>query len=214
MPENTSRGARIFLVDDHPAVRQGLSLLLNGQGIVVCGEAENSGQTLQRLADAQADLVLVDLSLGSESGLDLICALHARGESILVYSMHDDAQHIESAFAAGAQGYVTKREMVTTLLEAIKAVLSGRRYVSPVAAQILADKLISGQTRVQVDCLSERELEIFKHTGMGHSSAEIAELLNISPRTVESYYARIIEKLGLTGVKTMRRLAIQHAKGL
>jgi DNA-binding NarL/FixJ family response regulator len=179
---------------------------------VVCGEAENREQTLQCLTDLQPDLVLIDLSLGSESGLELIRELNMLGESTLVYSMHDDARSIESAFAAGAKGYVTKRELVSTLLGGIQSVLTGHRYVSPVAAQVLADKMISGQNRVKVDCLSEREQAIFKCAGMGQSTAEIADILSISPRTVESYYARIVEKLGLTGMKAMRRLAIQQGK--
>ena len=90
--------------------------------------------------------------------------------------------------------------------------MAGRRFVSPVAAQVLADKIISSQDRIKTDCLSEREQDIFKCTGSGQSTAEIAEALGISPRTVESYYARIVEKLGLTGIKAMRRLAIQRGK--
>ena len=104
MSENGLQGARIFLVDDHPAVRQGLSLLLSAAGFFICGEAENMEQTIQNLSDLQPDLVLVDLSLGSESGLVLIRELHGRGENSLVYSMHDDARSIESAFAASQAG--------------------------------------------------------------------------------------------------------------
>lgn len=205
-------GARVLLVDDHPAVRQGLSLLLDKKGIVVCGQAINREETLQLLAGARPDLVLVDLSLGSESGLDLIRELHADGVMTLVYSMHDDAQHVESAFASGAHGYVTKRDMGASLLEAIGEVLAGRRYVSPVVAKIIADRFISGQPRIQIERLSERELEIFRRAGAGESASEMSDSLAISPRTVESYYARIVEKLGLTGVKAMRRLAIQYFK--
>jgi two-component system, NarL family, invasion response regulator UvrY len=203
---------RIFLVDDHPAVRQGLSLLLSGEGLVVCGEAASREQTLKQLDASEPGLVLVDLNLGGESGLELIRELHAAGVITLVYSMHDDARSIESAFASGAQGYVTKREMVSTLLEGVRSVLKGQRYVSPAAAQVLAEKLIVGQSRTYVDCLSERELAIFKFSGLGHSTAEIADFLGISPRTVESYYARIVEKLKLTGMKAMRRMAIKYDK--
>jgi two-component system, NarL family, invasion response regulator UvrY len=210
--ENGLNRVRIFLVDDHPAVRQGLSLLLSGEGLAVCGEAANREQTLRHLDAAEPGLVLVDLNLGGESGLELVRELHAAGVKTLVYSMHDDARSIESAFASGAQGYVTKREMVSTLLEGVRSVLKGQRYVSPAAAQVLAEKLIAGQGRTDVDCLSERELAIFKCSGLGYSTAEIAELMCISPRTVESYYARIVEKLRLDGIKSMRRLAIQSGK--
>lgn len=212
MPESTLDGARILLVDDHPAVREGLSLLLSQKGIVICGEAENSAQTLQCLTTANPDLVLVDLSLGRESGLGLISELNERGVKSIVYSMHDDAQHIESAFAAGARGYVTKREMATTLLDTIREALSGLRSVSPVAAQILAEKHISGHSRIPLERLSDRELEVFRRIGAGDTATDIALMFGISHRTVESYYARIIEKLGLGGVKELRRLAIQQVK--
>lgn len=213
MPENVLSGVRIVLVDDHPAVREGLSLLLSQKGIVISGEAENREQTLQAIAVANPDLVLVDLSLGSESGLDLIEELHARNILTLVYSMYDDAHHIESAFTAGARGYVTKREMAVTLLDAIGEILSGRRFISPVVAQVLADKFVSsGFTRVSVELLSERELEVFRRIGEGDTAAQIAKTLAISPRTVESYYARIIEKLDLSGVKDLRRFAIQYPR--
>lgn len=212
MPEHVNAGARVFLVDDHPAVRQGLSLLLRQEGIVVCGEAESIAETLQLCEEAQPDLVMVDLSLGGESGLGLISELVSRGVVSLVYSMYDDALHVESAFTAGAMGYVTKREMAATLLTAIGAVLAGQRFFSPVIAKIFADKFIAGRPPIPEERLTDRELEIFRRTGDGYSSAEIGEILAISPRTVESYYSRIIEKMGFNGVKTMRRLAIQYCK--
>lgn len=212
LSENTLTGVRIFLVDDHPAVRQGLSLLLHQEGIVVCGEAASREEALRYLEEADPDLVLVDLSLGNENGLDLIREVAPRGVMTLVYSMYDDALHVESAFAAGAVGYVTKRETAATLLAAVREVLSGQRFFSPVIARILADKLISNNPRIPVERLSDREMEVFRRTGEGDTAAEMAELFAISPRTVESYYARIIEKLELSGVKAMRRLAIQYIK--
>lgn len=212
MSESTLRGTRIFLVDDHPAVRQGLSLLLHQEGIIVCGEAASREEALRYLEETDPDLVLVDLSLGNESGLDLIRDVAPRGVATLVYSMYDDALHVEAAFAAGAVGYVTKREMAATLIAAIREVLAGQRFFSPVIARILADKLISNTPRIPVERLSDREMEVFRRTGEGDTAAEMADLFAISPRTVESYYARIIEKLELRGVKAMRRLAIQYVK--
>lgn len=212
MPEHELQGTRIFLVDDHPAVRQGLSELLGQEGFIICGVAENMKLTLKCLADAKPDLVLVDLTLKDESGLDLILELHTRGIRSLVYSMHEDVRHIELTFSSGALGYVTKREVLDTLLDAIREVLAGRRYVSPVAARSLADKLISGRSRNPVDLLSERELGVFRRLGEGDSTAEIADRLHISASTVESYYARIIQKMGFSGTRELRRQAIQYTK--
>jgi DNA-binding NarL/FixJ family response regulator len=212
MPESISPGARIFLVDDHPAIRQGLAVFFRQEGLVVCGEAENMEQTLQTLTNARPDLVLVDLTLKGENGLDLIEKLHSCGVKSIAYSMHDDARHIELAFTSGALGYVTKRELVTTLLDAIAEALAGRRYVSPVAARILADKLISGEPGIPVNRLSEREVMVFRRLGEGDATADIAGRMHISVSTVETYYARIIEKMGFSGKKELRRQAIQYIK--
>lgn len=212
MKEKSLAGTRILLVDDHETMRMGLSLLFAKKGIEVCGEAENREQALAQLADAAPDLVLVDLSLGKESGIEVIVELKARGIRNIAYSMHEDAVNIKAAFAAGADGYVTKREMAEVLLEAIGAVICGKRYFSPVAALALAGDVIAASGRIPVETLSERELEIFRKTGEGETAPVIAESLGIAASTVGSYYSRIIDKLGLSGVKELRRHAIQYCK--
>jgi two-component system, NarL family, invasion response regulator UvrY len=209
MADETAQGARIFLVDDHPAIRQGLALLLCQEGFVICGEVESRTQTLEILSAATPDLVLVDISLGNESGLDLIRELRARDHAILVYSMHDDVNNIEQAFAAGAIGYVTKRELSETLLEGIREVLAGRRYVSGVAAQSLASGVLSSSKAFLEFALSERERQIMTMLGQGESNADIAAAFAIGIRTVETYYARIINKLNMDGMKALRRYAIK-----
>jgi DNA-binding NarL/FixJ family response regulator len=200
-------------VDDQPEGREGWSLLLANKGLVICGEAGQRGEALPLLASAAADIVLVDLSLGEESGIDLIAVLRERGMKTLVYSMHDDGEWVETALAAGANGYVTKREVAATLLEAIGRILAGGCYTSPIAAEAVRQQAVTGEGRVMVERLSERELELFRKMGEGYSTADLARHFDISPSTVETYYARIMEKLDLTGTKELRFRAIRCMKG-
>ena len=208
--ESTKTAVRVFLADDHPAVRQGLALLFTQAGHTICAEAENRAETLGRLAASQADIAVVDLSLGDESGLDLIADLRARDVPVLTYSMHEDPETIERAFNAGANGYVSKREASEVLLGAIQEVLQGRRYISPRAAQSLANSVLPSQNAPGEIPLSERETQIMGMLGRGDSNAEIASTLTISVRTVESYFARIIEKTGVHGMKELRKYAIRN----
>lgn len=141
----TNESPRLFLVDDYLTSREGLAQLLAMEGFTICGEADNSTQTFDMLSDACPDLVLVELFLDGESSLDLIRELTALKIRTLVYTTHDEALFIERAFAAGALGFVTKREQPETLITAISKVLSGRRYVSDVAALNLANRVLSMQ---------------------------------------------------------------------
>jgi DNA-binding NarL/FixJ family response regulator len=211
MADAALQGVRVFLVDDHPAVREGLSLLLANKGLIVCGEADHREDALRLLSTANPEVVLVDLSLGDESGIDLIEAVRESGMKILVYSMHDDAGRVEAALAAGADGYVTKREMAATLLEAIGSVLAGDCYLSPVA-EAARRQAVPVEGVVMVERLSDRELELFRKMGEGYSTADLARHFDISPSTVETYYARIMEKLDLFGAKEIRLRAIRFMK--
>lgn len=202
--------ARVLLVDDHPAVRQGVALLLAAGRHMVCGEAQSREEALARLDADDIDLVLLDLSLDDASGLDLLPDLEERDIPALVYSMHEDPETIERAFRLGARGYVTKREDPMTLLAAVGDVLAGRRHVSPRAARILADKALVSDAGGDGGLLSDRERQILALMGQGDSSAEIASALSISARTVETYCARMVEKLGLPGMKALRKYAIAN----
>jgi DNA-binding NarL/FixJ family response regulator len=135
--------ARIFLIDNHPSVRQGLKQLLAQESHVVCGEAGCGGEAFESIGSSGADLAFLDLSLGQESGLDLIPGLRALGIRVLVYSLREDADTIEKAFAAGAGGYVSKREMSEILLTAVADLLAGRRHLSPRSALTLAVRVLS-----------------------------------------------------------------------
>lgn len=209
MPDGATSGVRVFLVDDHPAMRGGLSLLLRQVGYAVCGEAGTRAELLERLDGSRAGVALVDLSLAEESGLDLIDDLTSRGVPTLIYSMHEDPGSIERAFGRGAQGYVTKREVADVLLEAIAAVAAGRRYASPGVMQSLAGRVLDPVEGAAAP-LSQREEQILDRLGGGESSAEIGRALNISAHTVETYYGRMIRKLGFSSMKELRKFAIRR----
>lgn len=142
--------ARLFLIDNHPAVRQGLQLLLQESHHTICGEAGSRAEALEQIGDSDADLVLLDLVLGAENGLELIPAARQLGISVLVYSMLEDAESISGAFAAGAAGYVTKCEPDEALLAAVTDLLSGKRHISPRAAQSLANRTLSAGKNDQI----------------------------------------------------------------
>lgn len=197
---------RIFLVDDHPLVRAALAQLLAGAGFQPDGQAGGSAETLAHPALAASQLVVVDLALGEESGIELIKKLRARGLAVLVYSMHEGSTVIRRALDAGAGGYVTKREAAESLAAAIRAVLAGSRYLSPRAEAALREL-------TPLDGLSGQQQQIYRLLGQGASNEDIARQLGISVRTLESYCVRIMDKLGLQGVKEMRRRAIRDALG-
>lgn len=206
------RPVRVFMVDDHPAVRQGLRLLLEQEGVVICGEAGGVVSARESVPGARPDLVLVDLSLGKESGLTLLKELAALcpGVPRLVYSMHEDSFHVGQALAAGAAGYVTKREMASVLTRAIEEVLAGRRFLSPRVEELQGAGPEPGHAG---DPLSPRELLVFRLLGEGYSPAAIADHLAVSRRTVDSYFARIQEKLGLRGMEELRLRAVVSRSG-
>ncbi|NVN91053.1 MAG: response regulator transcription factor [Desulfuromonadales bacterium] len=135
--------ARIFLIDDHPAVRQGLRVLLSQEAHTVCGEAGNIAETMARIDSSNADMALLDLSLGDESGLDLIAGLRQRGIAVLVYSICEESAVIEMALNRGANGYVSKRETTDILLAAVTDIRAGKRHLSPRATMGLANRILS-----------------------------------------------------------------------
>jgi DNA-binding NarL/FixJ family response regulator len=201
---------RILVVDDHPTVRQGLALLLAPEGIEVCAEAGGRADALAHVENCRPDVAIVDLSLHGEDGLALVADLHARALPSLVYSMHEDGRRVERAFAAGAFGYVTKREISRVLVQAIREVAAGRRFVSPTAALALAEHLARPHACNVDRELSEQEQHVYHLLGQGEGTLEIAAALGISTRTVDSYYARIQAKLNLHGMHDLRRHAINH----
>ncbi len=203
---------RILIVDDHPAVRQGLSLLLVTEGVSVVAEAGKRAEAVSLARDLRPDLASVDISLEGEDGLLVVSDLSALDVPSLVYSMHADARHVAAAFSAGALGYVTKAEFGTVIVDGVRAVAARGRFVSPKAATALAESV--GGLRIEDAFLrlSSKEQEVYRLVGRGAGTQEIAVAMKISTHTVESYFARIQAKLGLFGMHGLRRHAIEHAR--
>jgi DNA-binding NarL/FixJ family response regulator len=207
---------RIFLVDDHPLVREWLTNLLNQQpDLEVCGEAETVADALRGIAATKPKLTIIDISLNAASGLELVKDLRIQHPSVapLVLSMHEEELYAERAMRAGARGYVRKRETSKNILAAIRRVLEGGIYVSEKLSNAMAVKFLKGQEAVgiaqsRVEQLSDRELEVFRFLGQGKSTSQIAEQLHISLKTVQAYSVRAKEKLGLTTAAELVREAI------
>lgn len=208
---------RVLLADDHAVLRSGLRLLLTSQNeFEVVGEASSGTETLALAEQLQPDLILLDLSMPALGGLDALPTLRklvplAR---ILILTMHDDPQYLRQALKHGASGYVLKKAADTELLSAMRAVLRGEVYVHPSMTRILLEDMLpksqSANKENVWDSLSEREQEVLKLVSFGHTSAEIAEQLSLSAKTVETYRARGMEKLGLRTRAALVSFALQN----
>lgn len=202
---------RVFLVDDHPLVRDWLAALLQeNPKIKVCGQAEDvRGGLADMLADPP-DIAIVDLSLKNSSGLELIKELaeHLPNTRVIVLSMHEEVFYAERALRAGARGYVTKRESSERIIEAIREVSAGRLYANAELLANLTERMVGrapALTHTAEESLSDRELEVFRRLGAGHTTRQICEELHLSIKTVQAYCARIKEKLHLaTGAELVR----------
>jgi DNA-binding NarL/FixJ family response regulator len=206
---------RIFLVDDHPLVREWLTNLINQQpDLTVCGETDSAPQALAAIALAKPDVAIVDLSLKDSSGFDLIKNLKQAetGAAVLVLSMHDEAHYAERALRAGARGYVMKRETTKKVVTAIRRVLEGKLYLSETIAEAMTVRLVGGTSNsgsFPVEQLSDRELEVFEMLGRGLGTRQIAETLRVSVKTVQAYCARIKDKLNVGSATELLREAIR-----
>ena len=201
----TKAPARVLIVDDHPVVREGLAAQLATEpDLELCGEAEDIAGALTLIESSRPDVVIIDISLKSGNGIDLVKRIRARNDTVrlLVWSMYLESHYAERALRAGAQGYVHKGRATREILDALRAVLAGKVYLSGDQADRLLQRLVSGQTmdRSPIENLSDRELEAFELMGQGLSTEQVAETMHISPKTVETYRARIKEKLGLNTI--------------
>jgi DNA-binding NarL/FixJ family response regulator len=206
----------VFLVDDHPLVREWLTNLINQQAdLEVCGEAENVADALHGIATTKPELAIIDITLNAGSGLELIKDIRIQHPSVapIVLSMHEEELYAERAMRAGARGYVRKRETSKNILAAMQCVLEGGIYVSQKVSNAMALKFLEGHEAVsiaqsRVGELSDRELEVFQLLGKGRSTSEIADELHLSLKTVQAYSVRAKEKLGLTTAAELLREAI------
>ncbi len=194
---------RLLIVDDHPLVRSGIrSILQLEPDLEICGEAEDQEQALALVEREQPDLVLVDITLKNSSGLTLLKELQSRWPNILTLavSMHDEFTYAVRCLKAGAKGYIMKQAGTERIRDAIRCVLEGGTYLSEKMTQSAVEQLGTGRApgvASPVDVLSNRELELFQLTGQGKEISEIAEMMQISPRTVEVHRSHIKKKLGL-----------------
>ncbi len=207
--------AKVFLVDDHPLVREWLTNLINQQpDFTVCGEAESAPPALEAILALKPRIAIVDLSLKDSSGIDLIKALRQAcpAVAVLVLSMHDESHYAERALRAGAKGYIMKRETTKKIVTAIRQVLEGKLYISDQVATAMAAQFVEGKTLATcspVEQLSDRELAVFELLGQGRGTRQIAETLRVSVKTVQAYCARIKEKLNLRSATELLREAIR-----
>ena len=203
----------ILIVDDHPTLRRGLAALIDSEpDLGVCGEAATRAEALEAIPERRPDLVIVDLALGKDNGLDLVKEMKTRHPAIpaLVLSMHDEEVYAERSLKAGARGYLTKQELDDTLLVAIRHLLDDRTYMSDALMARLAAKFVDGRTLEAdspLDALSDRQLQVFRLIGQGRGTRPIADTLNLSVKTIESHREHIKNKLG---IGTAAELA-QHA---
>src|ERR1700728_1704519 len=204
---------RVFLIDDHPIVRQGLALFIDREpDLMVCGEADGAASAPQAIRDSMPDFIVLDISLDGPDGLDLLKTLRVTYPNlpVLVLSMHDESIYAERALRAGANGYIMKQEATEKVLVALRRILSGEIYVSDKIANSMLQHYVRGANPSEHSSIAEltdRELEVFRLIGEGHGTRQIAEALHLSVKTVESYQAHIKEKLSLRSAREL----VQHA---
>lgn len=208
---------RILLADDHAVLRSGLRLLLTSANeYEIVGEASSGNETLSLAERFQPDLILLDLSMPSLGGLDALPALRKLVPSarILILTMHDDPQYLRQALKQGASGYVLKKAADSELLLAIQAVLRGEVYVHPSMTRVLLEDMLPESPSTDKEntwaSLSDREQQVLKMVALGHTSADIANQLNLSAKTIETYRARGMEKLGLRTRAALVKFALQE----
>jgi DNA-binding NarL/FixJ family response regulator len=210
---------QVLLVDDHPIVRVGFATLLGLLGYpLVIHEADDADQAIALCMEQSPSVALVDLSLGGELSLDLIrqIRLARPNTAILVVSMHEERIYAERALRAGARGYVMKHNAAKSIVQAVRTILEGQIWLSEdmrsMVLERFADSLDSG-SRDKLESLSDRELEVFRLIGRGFKKSEIAQQLNISPSTIETYRANIKRKLDIASGAELYRQAFLHFQG-
>jgi DNA-binding NarL/FixJ family response regulator len=195
-------------------VREGLSNLIDGTSdLMVCAQAGDTKGALEAISRTRPDLAIIDLSLGGESGIDLIREVRERfpGVTMIVLSMHDERSYGEAAILAGARGYIMKRESSTKVVEAIHQVLDGNTYLSRDLTELFAQRFVSGAGGhgSPMSLLSARELEVFQLIGRGYETREIATALEVNIKTIQTYCSRIREKLELSSGAELLREAMR-----
>lgn len=206
---------QILIVDDHPLVREGVAGLLSAQAdLEVCGEASGVTEAIELAEAKKPDVVIIDLTLKDGNGIALIKTLKERSPELkmLVLSMHDETLFAERALRAGAVGYISKDKVSRTIVQAVRAVLAGKIYLSQRMTQHMMQRMVGGglkSTQSPIERLTDREVEIFQLIGQGWTTRRIATTLELSPKTVETHREHIKEKLELSNTVELTTHAVQ-----
>ena len=213
--DDRHKRAKVLIVD-HPAIREALAIrIAHTPDLAVCGEAEDLTEAMRLVAAKKPDVAIVDISLKSGDGIDLIKHIKARRRNVrmLVWSMHGEKLYAERALRAGALGYITKEQATDQIVDAIRQVLADKLYLSPAMMESMVHRRLGTGGEVlssgPVEVLSDRELEVFRRIGLGQKARAIAGDLHLSVKTVETYRDRIREKLGLADGTELARYAMQ-----
>ena len=203
---------RVFLIDDHPILREGMERLIDRESdMELCGQSDGDEWTVERLVNTAPDVIILDLSLKSTNGLDLIHTIKSQlGKSyIFVLSMHDENLYAERVLRAGASGYIMKQEAPGKVLDAIRKVARGQVYVSEAMSKRLLKGIVKPGKEAPVKSLSDREFQVFQYIGEGFTHQEIADQLSLSKKTIESHVERIKDKMSLKNGRELLRRAVE-----
>ena len=204
---------QVLLADDHAVVRDGLRLLLETQSdIIVIGDAANGRMAVQQAQFLHPDVLVMDIAMPDLNGIEATRQVRTlcTTSQVVILSMHSTEEYVVQAFQAGAVGYVLKESVGVDVIDAVRAANAGHRYLSPRIARI--ERYVNGQhyPASPVDSLSNREREVLQLTVEGRSSAQIGEILSLSPKTIETYRSRLMDKLGIDDLPSLVKFAIKH----
>jgi len=204
---------RVLLADDHAMMRDGLKALLSASpDISVIAEVSNGGDAVRRAQELKPDVVVMDIAMPDLNGIEAARMLRDKcpGARVVILSMHSSSEHVFRAFEAGAAGYVLKESAGTEMDAAVRAVHRGRHYISPAVAALAPHARTVDGRAGPLESLSARERQVLQLVVEGHSSAEIATRVHLSPKSVETYRSRLMKKLGVSDVPSLVKFAIQH----
>jgi DNA-binding NarL/FixJ family response regulator len=216
--KTAEKKTQVFIVDDHPVVRDGLASIINHeQDLNICGQAEDAFQALKAIAELEPDVVVADISLKNSNGIELTKSIKTEYPriSIIVLSIHDESVYAERALLAGAKAYLMKDTISENIIRAIRTVLNGEIFVSDNILKKFLHKIAgdkAGVAKTSIDSLSDREFEIFRLIGEGLKASLIAQQLHLSIKTIETYRTRIKEKLGIDNASELLQYSIRWEK--
>ena len=204
---------RVLIVDDHAIVRQGLKRILSETpDMTVAGEAENGAEALKKIREGEWDVVLLDVSMPGRNGADTLKQILSenRGGKVLILSMYPEDQYAVRLLKAGASGYMTKETAPEELVEAIRKVAQGKKYISPTLAELLLNELDGDMDKPPHDRLSDREYQVFRMLGSGKTVSEIAASMSLSVKTISTHRSHVLEKMKLKNNAEITLYAIQN----